>query len=235
MAQPFFSSIHARQLDRGGNHPPGIRAFLAQEQRVLRARLPQCDALIEVACGRGRHLALAREAGKRYLGVDADAACIAHAARDVAADQDADFLQGTAERLGDILRQEWPFLVGHRCLILFPFSILSAISDLDAVAVQLASLQCAFVASMYATTNSATEARVAYYENCGLTGIRVDRQVGGVHIMTAEGLWTVAYEPAVLDEVWERHGIAARTVRLDDVYCLSASTDHFVDTKTTGV
>lgn len=231
MAQPFFSSADACRLDQSGNHPPGIRAFLEQEQRVLRARLPPCDALIEVACGRGRHLALAREAGKRYVGVDADAGCIVQAARDVGADaNDADFLQGTAEQLGDILREQWPPLAEHRCLVLFPFSILSAIADLDAVAAQLASLQCSFVASMYATTNSATEARVAYYENCGLTGIQVDRRAGGVHIVTAEGLWTVAHEPTVLDEVWARHGLAARTARLDDVYCLSASIDTFAVT-----
>jgi SAM-dependent methyltransferase len=217
----FFGRVESDRLGEEANYSPEIAEFLACERRVLERLLPSATLLVEVACGSGRYLRLAASHDVPYLGVDVVERHVA-AGRLAAVEQGlpADryrFALGAAETIADVAPPD------EGALVLFPFSILSALPDLDALARQLRRLKSPFLASLYRPTERMTAGRLEYYRRCGFRDVKVRRNARGVSLTTADGLTTTAYAPGFLEQLWSRHGLEVETAALSDVYAAAAT------------
>jgi hypothetical protein len=222
----FFGRAESDGLGDEANFSPEIVEFLDCERRVLERLVPSVGLLVEVACGSGRHLDLAAAHGVSYLGVDVaerqvEAGRRAAAARGLPADRYR-FALGEAETIADVLEDLEP-PPEEDALVLFPFGILSAIPDLDALAEQLRRLRSPFLASLYRPTERLTAGRLEYYRRCGFRDVAVRRTELGVSLTTSGGLRTVAYETRFLDELWSRHELRVETAAISDLYEAAAS------------
>lgn len=78
--QAYAEGLLLRALDPA-NQPEPVRAFLAEEQRLLDALVPEGAAVVDLGCGTGRHLvALAPRIGVG-VGVDYEMSYVRHAQR----------------------------------------------------------------------------------------------------------------------------------------------------------
>jgi SAM-dependent methyltransferase len=220
-ARDFFGRVESDRLADAANYPPEIVEFLDCERRVLGRLLPSVTLLVEVACGSGRYLRLAAAHDVAYLGIDVverhvEAGRRAVAEHGLPADRYR-FMLGEAETIADVVEP----VAGT--LVLFPFSILSALSDLDALARQLRRLGSPFLASLYRPTQRMTAGRLEYYRRCGFRDVRARWSARGVSLTTGEGLTTTAYHPSFLQELWSRHGLQVEMAALSEVYAAAAT------------
>ena len=217
----FFGRVESDRLGEESNYSPEIAEFLACERRMLERLLPSATLLVEVACGSGRYLRLAAAHDVPYLGVDVAERHV-EAGRRAAAEQGLPahryrFALGAAETIADVAPPD------EDALVLFPFSILSALPDLGALAEQLRRLRSPFLASLYRPTERMTAGRLEYYRRCGFRGVEVRRSARGVSLTTADGLTTTAYEPSFLEELWARHGLEVELAFLSDLYAAAVT------------
>lgn len=223
----FFESDAASALDEPANHPAQIAAFLEIELRLLRRLAPGFRRVVEVACGDGRYLDVAAEIGCDYLGVDLVRRCVENGNRRVRErgldERRYAFAQGDIEQLAPILARLRTRDPEAATLVVFPFSILTAVERLDALAAALAGSGMAFMAGVYSTSPAMTAARMEYYRRCGYSGVRAVEEAAGVRVVTADGLQTMAHRPERLRSLWRRNGVDACVAELGDVYVASIS------------
>lgn len=216
--QAYFHTSTADRLMEEGNYPREIAEFLAAERRLLMRLAPSLDMLVETACNDGRHLDFAARHALRYLGVDLVPRHVAAGNRRVAeqglpADRFGFTVGDVSEPAGVIDPAALPVPI-ERCLVLFPFSIFSAIPDPAAVARALRDLGAPFLATIYSPAEEATAVRREYYRRCGYAGVRTSSTDSGVWLRTDEGLSTVAYHPDVLRRLWAGCGLEVVPVEL---------------------
>jgi SAM-dependent methyltransferase len=222
----FFARVESDRLGDEINFSPEIVEFLDCERRVLERLVPSVRLLVEVACGSGRYLDLAAAHDVSYLGIEVverniEAGRRAAAARGLSADRYR-FALGEAEAIADVVEDLEPPLE-EDALVLFPFSILSALPDLDAVAEQLRRLRRPFLASLYQPTERMTAGRLEYYRRCGFRSVTAQRTPRGVCLATSDGLRTIAYEARFLDDLWSRHDLRVESAAVSNLYVAAAS------------
>jgi len=216
--QAYFHSSTADQLMAEGNYPQEITEFLAAERWLLTRLAPTVDMLVETACNDGRHLDFAARHALRYLGVDlvprhVETGNRRIAAQGLPADRFA-FTVGDVSEPAEVIDPAVLAVRPERCLVLFPFSIFSAIAEPAAVARTLRYLGVPFMATIYSPADDATAVRHDYYRRCGYDKVRTSRTESGVELRTGEGLSTVAYHPEVLRRLWSDCGLDVIPVEL---------------------
>ncbi len=216
----FFLTPAAPRLDEPSNHPSVIARFLGHERWLVHTLLTDVERLVEVACGTGRYLDLADSHGVAYHGIDISPTAVMRGRERLASGSFRTpghrFDLGAVESLGAHRRLTLGGGPLERSLVLLPFSVLSAVADLDAAARSLAHQGRPFLATMYGTSDEMTQGRVEYYRRCGYRVIAVEKDAVGVCVSTADGLTTTAYEPEVLEALWARHKMRVKTVTLHD-------------------
>jgi hypothetical protein len=131
--QAYFHTATADQLMAERNYPPEIVEFLDREQRLLTELAPSVDLLIETACNDGRYLTFAARHGLRYLGIDLVPRHVDAGNRRIAEyglpTERFGFTVGDISRLTDVIDVTSLPVPRRRCVVVFPFSIFSAIRD----------------------------------------------------------------------------------------------------------
>jgi hypothetical protein len=220
-ARGFFESSASDRLMDPACYPHEIRQFLRQEQRILDALEDSVDLLIEVGCMNGRYLDWAVEKAKEYIGVDMIVRHIQAGQRVVVerglAAETHRFILGDAEEIAQVIKSAQVHIQRERCLILFPFNILGAVSNVERVIDGLRQSQLPFLSSSYQTTNYATACRYEYYRRCGGRDIRVVSDEKGISFLTSDGLSTIAYQPEYLLNLCHAHDLPITAISWSDL------------------
>jgi hypothetical protein len=110
-------------------------------------------------------------------------------------------------------------------IVIFGFSALSALDDLDSVAESLRRLDLPFAATLYETTTAATAMRLDYYRHCGLGPVTIEHDDRGVWLRTI-GYRTLAPRRSYLIELFQRHGLNVRIEPMSELgfVCISDET-----------
>jgi hypothetical protein len=210
---PFFADRAAEVLVGEEGTTPVIERYLAEDQAAVARLVAGRRALVDVGCSAGRYLDLAVTLDIDYLGIDISASLVEQgrlrvARRGVSPDRYR-FAAGDAAGLPAVLAGAGLDARLGDAIVVFGFSLLSALDDLDGVAESLRQLGAPFAATLYETTPAATAMRLDYYHHCGLKPVTVERDERGVWLRTA-GYRTLAPCHSYLIALFQRHGLNAR-------------------------
>ena len=220
-ATEFYSSGYGDRLVDPSKYPGEIIDYLKAEEELLTALVDQFDLLIEVGCMDGRYLEWTIRRNKRYLGVDIVERYVRNG-------------QGRLLSLGLPLDRyrieicdaaavhETPYRKGwlnkkDKVLIMFPFNSFGNIDEPKAVLRGLSRLKKPFLICSYTTSDFANLVRLRYYSNCGYKQIRCVSDNVGVRFVSNDGLDTVAYNPAYLEQLCEESGITVSIIPLSSI------------------
>ncbi len=226
---PFFADRSAELLVSEGGRTPLIERYLAEDQAAVARLAAGKRALADIGCSDGRYLDLAIEMGIDYLGVDISASLVAQgrlrAQRRGASPNRYRFAAGDASGLSRVLAEAGVEAHARAAIVIFGFSVLSALDDLDSVAESLRRLGVPFAATLYETTDAATAMRLDYYRHCGLGPVSVERDDRGVWLRTAD-YRTLAPRHAYVTDLFQRHGLSTRIEPMSELgfVCISEET-----------
>jgi hypothetical protein len=226
---PFFAGRAAERLVGEGGVTPMIERYLAQDQAAV-ARLAEGKrVLVDVGCSAGRYLHLAIGLGIDYLGVDISSNLVAQGRlrveRHGISPDRYRFVPGDAGDLSGVLAGAGLDIPSRDTIVIFGFSALSALDDLDSVAESLRRLDLPFAATLYETTTAATAMRLDYYRHCGLGPVTIEHDDRGVWLRTI-GYRTLAPRRSYLIELFQRHGLNVRIEPMSELgfVCISDET-----------
>ena len=223
---PFFAGRAAERLVAEGGRTPAIERYLAQDQAAVARLAAGKRLLVDVGCSAGRYLDLAIGLGIGYLGVDISANLIAEGRlrveRHGISPDRYRFVPGDAGRLSRVLTEAGLDMPSRDTIVIFGFSALSALDDLDSVARSLRRLGLPFAATLYETTTAATAMRLDYYRHCGLEPVTIEHDNRGVWLCTA-GYRTLAPRRSYLIGLFQRNGLSVRIEPMSELgfVCIS--------------
>jgi SAM-dependent methyltransferase len=223
---PFFAGRAAERLVAEGGRTPMIERYLAEDQAAVARLAADRRVLVDVGCSAGRYLDLAIELGIEYLGVDISSSLVARGRlrverRGISSNLYR-FVIGDAGGLSRVLVGAGLGIHSRDTIIIFGFSALSALDDLESVAESLRRLDMPFAATLYETTAAATAMRLDYYRHCGLEPVTIERDDRGVWLCTAD-YRTLAPWRSYLIELFQRHGLSVRIEPMSELgfVCIS--------------
>jgi len=188
MTSTFYSGGEGDALVDADNYPPQIIAYLQQEHGLVRDRVAGYRTMVELGCMEGRGVALAREAGVAYLGVDVVARYIETARRSFGETATRRFELCDAVAIGELAESWIQPAVGW-----LPFNAFGNMADPVAVVTAAAEAGLELIISTYATDAVSTKARQDYYMACGYHGLLSTTSQQGVRFTSPAGLLTWAY------------------------------------------
>jgi SAM-dependent methyltransferase len=225
----FFAGQAAERLVADGGITPMIERFLTEDRAAVARLATGRRLLVDVGCSAGRYLDLALELGIDYLGVDVSSSLVAQGRLRVErlgiSPNRHRFVGGDAGDLSRVLTGAGLDLPARDTIVIFGFSLLSALDDLEYVAESLRRLDRPFAATLYETTAAATAMRLDYYRHCGLMPVTIERDDRGVWLCTAD-YRTVAPWRSYLIELWQRHGLNVKIEPMSELgfVCISDET-----------
>jgi hypothetical protein len=216
----FYGSGLGTRLVDPGNYPPPIQDYLREEERLLATLEDGFATVVEVGCMHGRYLDWAVSRGKSYLGVDPVPHYIRQGRERLPRQAHEPgirrFVQGTAEEIDRVLRREG-VTADQRLLLFFPFNSFGQARLPRPIVDALARAGAPFLICSYRTDDRASETRRHYYEACRYSDLRQITDDSGVRFQSADGLWSAAYHPSVMDEMFAAAGVRVKSVGFADV------------------
>ena len=202
-------------------YPRSIQLFLADEEALLKRLSTSFDLLVEVGCMHGRYLEWAATNEKHYLGVDVVRRYISAGNSRLkefkSSTQKQRFVLGGAEKISKIVvPSDWDVNV-DRCLLLFPFNSFGNMPKPLSVVESLGQRCLPFLISSYRTSMRATACREIYYRNCGYSRLRTYKSQKGVRFTSPDGLNTVAYGKAFVQQMFWSVGMSVRLVPFSQI------------------
>lgn len=201
--------------------PEEIKQFLTCEKRMLEALADSFDLLVEVGSMHGRYLKWAVENGKYYLGIDIVQRYIG-IGRKIILDSQLDpteyrFILGEAENITELVRlDEWD-VKPNRCILFFPFNSFGNMNDPLTVIRGIKKSRLPFLISTYGTSKEINICREKYYRNCGYSEIVSVQDEKGVRFVSPDGLFTIAYHPDYLQEIFTITNLEAAIVHFSQI------------------
>lgn len=216
----FYASGKGSRLVEPVNYPAAIQRYLAEEAELLARFAGGFSMLIEIGCMEGRYARWALARGKRYLGIDPVEEYVAAGRKALGLARlpgaECRLLEGCAESVDRILAGE-QILGRERVLLFFPFNSFGQIREPAPVVEALARCASPILIGTYATDAAATQARAAYYGNCGFAGLTSSTDAAGVRFRSDDGLESVAYHPDYLAALFARAGIEIACERFAEI------------------
>jgi len=167
-----------------------IKTYLQEEANLVRKAVRYFDCIVELGCSDARHLPVAREHGKYYIGVDNVARYIDKAREDYAADIPSSALLVCS----DINSFDTYVHLGHgKKLFVFPFNIIGNIADTPAMLEKTFMHSHGVIVFTYKNDFHTQSVRSDYYNSAGFENITCITNRDGVRFTSKNGLNTIAW------------------------------------------
>lgn len=167
-----------------------IKAYLLDEANLVRKAVHGFDCIVELGCSDARHLDIATEKGKYYIGVDNVARYIERARQLYASQIPASALLVCS----DINQFDNYIHLGHgRKLFVFPFNIIGNMPDVPALLEKAFLHSHGVIVFTYKNDFHTQSVRSDYYNSAGFENITCITNRDGVRFTSNNGLNTIAW------------------------------------------
>lgn len=217
----FYSSGYGDRLVDPSKYPKEIVNYLKAEEKLLLSFSSQFDLLVEIGCMDGRYLDWAVGQDKRYLGIDIVDRYV-KMGRNKLLSRGSPLTRCRIEICDATVVHELPFRNGwltvqDRALIVFPFNSFGNMKKPDEVLGSVSKTQKPFLICSYLVDDLANKVRLQYYNNCGYGQIKCLTDDRGVRFVSDDGLDTIAYYPAYLEQLCEENRVFVEMVPISSI------------------
>lgn len=217
----FYGADDGNRLVDENNYPDSIKKFLENEKSILINNLSQHDIIIEVGCMEARNMEHAINNKKKYIGIDIVPEYIEAANRIVRKREltsTCEFLCIDAEKLDKILEASNLLKRCKNPLFFFPFNSFGNMNNFANVIKSISKIKNAdFIIFTYQTDEKSTNERFRYYNNCNYDNLKVQYEENGVRFVADNGLNSMAYNEAFLQDYIKKCGINFRIKKFADI------------------
>jgi len=215
----FYDAGAGDRLVNPSCYPSPIKTYLADEEDLLNSQQGTFTMMVEVGCMEGRYLIWAKNAGKRYLGLDVVPRYIREGRRRASSGhiRGARFELCDARLLYAELKRRDLIPQGQLPIFVYPFNSFGNMDETEKVIVSLLQTRFPFLIFSYGIDDLSTAVRQEYYGNCQYRNLRIQACPEGVRFISDDGLDTIAFAPRFLRGIFRDKGLFVYAYRFSEV------------------